>query len=100
MSETDYQNTQVKADMVLDICQKFNADDYVSPAGSKKYMTKSKNSFIESKINVFYQDYKHPTYKQLGKKFIPNLGIFDLLYNNGFTKSLDVIRSGCKHKIS
>jgi hypothetical protein len=48
---------------------------------------------------VYYQYYNHPIYDQLGNNFIPYLGIFDLLYNEGFGNSAKIITSGRKYKL-
>ncbi|WP_223280423.1 WbqC family protein [Virgibacillus halodenitrificans] len=38
--------------------------------------------------------YNHPFYNQLGSGFIPYIGIYDLLFNEGFDNTLPIIRSG------
>jgi len=38
-------------------------------------------------------------YKQLHGEFIPYLGIFDLLFNEGFEKSVEIIINGHKNNI-
>jgi hypothetical protein len=44
-------------------------------------------------IEVVFQDYKHPKYRQAGRNFIPYLSAVDLLFNEG-PRSLEIIRSG------
>ena len=46
-----------------------------------------------------YSNYEHPIYNQVGKQFIGYIGIFDLLFNEGFENSLNIIRSGHKKNI-
>ena len=98
LSETDYISDYKKGDLVLDICKYFDTTDYISPLGSKEYLDREVAKFNNSNIEVFYQYYQHPTYGQLGKEFLPYIGIFDLLYNEGFEKSSKIIRSGRKYK--
>ena len=98
LSKTNYSSELKKEDLVLDICGYFNTNDYISPIGSKEYLDNSINKFKENSIEVYYQYYKHPVYRQLGKNFIPYIGIFDLLYNEGFENSAKIIRSGRKYE--
>ena len=97
LSETTYQKNKSKGDMILDICNYFHTTKYISPLGSKEYLDKVKNNFSDKNIDIYYQYYQHPIYNQIGDKFIPYLGIFDLLYNEGFENSAKIIRSGRKY---
>ena len=51
------------------------------------------NEFENEGVKIIFQDYKHPTYKQLFGKFIPNLSIIDLLFNCG-ENSAEILISG------
>jgi len=94
LSETDFCQEESKGDLVLKICQYFNTTQYISPLGSKEYLNKVKDQFIQNNIQIYYQYYKHPVYRQLGSEFIQYLGIFDLLYNEGFENSRKIIIGG------
>jgi hypothetical protein len=98
LSQSNFETDKAKGDLVLDICKFYQTSEYISPLGSKEYLDKSLQDFIDSKIKVFYQYYNHPIYNQLGKEFIPYIGIFDLLYNEGFEKSREIILSGREYK--
>ena len=98
LSETSFQQKSSKGDLILDLCRYFNATNYVSPLGSKEYLDREIDKFEDNKIEVFYQYYEHPVYRQLGSGFIPYIGIFDLLYNEGFENSTEIIRSGRKYR--
>lgn len=80
-------------DMIINICKRFGADTYLSGIGAKNYMDLKK--FENSDIEIKFQKYIHPVYRQLHPKsgFIPNLSIIDLLLNNG-DESLEIIKSG------
>lgn len=82
--------------LLVNICKKRNADAYLSAQGSAEYIEANSPAgfFGESGIDLYYLNYIHPEYNQLGKKFIPFIGIYDLLFNVGFESSLDVIRQG------
>lgn len=83
-----------KAELLVDICKKLNANHYISPLGSKIYLEKS-NSFRDAKISLSYHEYNHPIYSQLYKDFIPYMSIIDLLFNVG-PDSLEVmLKVGC-----
>lgn len=98
LSDINYQSNATKGDLILNICKYFNTSDYISPLGSKEYLEKVSDRFKKENINIYYQYYKHPIYNQLGKNFIPYIGIFDLLYNEGFENSLKIIKSGRKYE--
>ena len=68
-----------KSDLILDICKYFNASHYISGALGKNYL-EEKNFYME-KINIEYQNYKHPYYHQLYGEFVANLGIVDFCMN-------------------
>ena len=99
LSKTKYSSDLAKGDLVLDICKYFNADEYISPLGSKEYLNKNIESFYKQNIEVYYQHFNHPQYEQLGNEFIPYMGIFDILYNIGFvaTKQL-IVKNRCYKK--
>jgi len=98
ISNTKYISSSSKGDMILDICKYFNTSEYISPLGSKDYLDKEIDNFNQNDIEVYYQYYNHPSYHQLGDSFIAYIGIFDLLYNEGFDKSREIIISGREFK--
>lgn len=73
--------TGKKSELLLQICKKLNASEYLSTVGSKDYLENDKELFSESKIRINYHEYNHPKYKQKGNKFISHLSILDLLFN-------------------
>ena len=70
-----------KSHLVLDICKKVNADEYIAALGSKAYLENDLDLFKNEKINVKFNEYTHPTYNQDGNSFISNLSILDLIFN-------------------
>jgi hypothetical protein len=72
-----------KSNLLLDICTKLKATDYFTSVGAKEYLEKDKEMFQKSGINIIYHNYIHPTYQQLGKKFLYQLSILDLIFNEG-----------------
>ncbi|RXJ86225.1 WbqC family protein [Arcobacter sp. CECT 8985] len=45
-------------------------------------------------IDIVYQYYKHPIYNQVGENFIYQLGILDLLFNEGLESSKEIMLKG------
>lgn len=84
------------------ICKKIEANQYLSPQGSAKYINaiNTGGEFINQNVELYYHAYKHPEYNQLNNNFIPYLGIFDLIFNHGFEESLGIIRSGRQENLN
>ena len=78
---SDYNFVGKKSQLIFDICKKLSATEYLTTIGSKDYLEKDREFFGEKGIEITYQEYKHPIYKQKGKSFIENLSIVDLLFN-------------------
>jgi hypothetical protein len=75
-------------ELLLSICKILNADVYLSGRFGKDYLVDEQ--FHKNGIKVIYQEFKHPTYTQLFKPFIPNMSVIDLIFNHG-EKSLNII---------
>jgi len=80
-----------KSALVLDLCRKVGTTSYISGCLGRNYMDEV--AFEKAGIKVFYQDYHHPTYKQLYPGFEPFMSVIDLLFNCG-PDSLDVLMRG------
>ena len=83
-----------KVERLINICRAVGAERYLSTPGSKVYIDED-NRFSPSGIDLVYQEYVHPTYRQLHGDFVPYLSVLDLLLNEG-EGSLSIIRSGRK----
>lgn len=90
-----------KDELLVNICKSENIDNYLSALGSASYIEKDiiGGEFSNSNIILEYQNYNHPTYRQIGNIFLPYLGIIDLVFNEG-KNSLNVIRNGCANPFS
>lgn len=80
-----------KSDLVLDMCKKLGASDYIFGAQGSNYA--DVDSFLRSGITPHFQEYKHPVYPQLHGEFEPYMSVIDLLFNVG-PKSFEVMMSG------
>jgi len=79
-----------KQDLVIDICKKRKANSFLFGSQGKDYVDNEK--FENENIEIYFQDYEHPTYNQQWGEFIPYLSIVDLLFNEGPEKSQQLIR--------
>ncbi|WP_321777273.1 WbqC family protein [Sulfurimonas sp.] len=70
-----------KNDRLINICKHFNASSYHTGKAAQDYI--DKKLFDNNKIKLLFQEYKHPSYKQLHGDFLPYLSIIDLLFNYG-----------------
>lgn len=73
--------TSRKSQLILDLCQHFGAEKYLSGALGKNYLDEDR--FAASGIAIEYQDFQHPTYPQLWGNFEPYMGIVDYWMNCG-----------------
>ncbi len=78
-SELDIHGDRISR--LIDICKHFNADIFYEGAAGKNYI--DSEVFSREKIEIEFQDYKHPVYDQLYGDFVPYMSIIDLLFNCG-----------------
>jgi hypothetical protein len=85
-----------QAEKLLHICQSLDCTMYLSPQGSADYLEKEVpgSVFADSPVELYYMHYEHPVYPQLYGEFISHMCILDLLFNVGFEKAAEYIRSG------
>ena len=84
-----------KDELLVEICRRCGIEEYLSAYGSSAYIEKTVigGAFSNSGIKLVYQNYEHPVYEQMGKDFLPYMGVIDLLFNHG-DKSIGIIRKG------
>jgi hypothetical protein len=93
VKQSELQVHSHKQDLVLDLCLATKANVYISGKLGRDYINLI--PFESEKIYVYFQDYIHPKYNQIGKnEFTPFLGIIDLLFNVGSEEALSIILSG------
>lgn len=78
---SDFSFKEKKSNLVLEICRNFEADIYISGKLGKDYL--DTDIFYRQGINVYFQEYNHPEYKQLYGSFTSGLSVIDLLFNHG-----------------
>ena len=87
-----------KDQRLVKLCKELNATNYISPLGAKEYIEKNNESgaFFNTKINLYYQNFQHPKYKQLNNEFVSHLSIVDLLFHVGFEQAINIVKRGRK----
>ncbi|AKB62442.1 WbqC family protein [Methanosarcina mazei] len=70
---------------LIDIVEALEGDTYLSGSGGRNYLEIS--LFKNRGIEVNFQDFKHPIYRQTYRDFIPNMSAIDALFNTGKMKS-------------
>lgn len=70
-----------KNDILIDMLEKTKANAYYAGQGSRGYLDEKK--FEAAGIEVIWQNFKHPSYKQLWGEFTPNLSVIDYLMCDG-----------------
>ena len=68
-----------KSNLVLDLCQYFGSDVYLSGILGKNYLIEE--DFIKHGIKIQYQQHMQKIYPQLWGEYIPNLSILDCWMN-------------------
>ncbi len=80
-----------KSELVLQLCGKVGATSYLSGSLGRNYL--DEGAFRQAGIAVSYQDFRHPTYKQVYAGFEPFMSAIDLLFNCG-PDSLAILMQG------
>lgn len=79
--------------LLAEICSLLGAATYVSPLGSADYLLNELPILTSRGVNVVFQHYDHPSYRQLFPPFLAHASALDLLFNEG-EASLATVRSG------
>lgn len=85
-SGLELEGRESASERVLEICQLFNANEYITAQGAANYL--DHELFERARVKVVYMDYKLNPYPQLHGGFLPYVSILDLLFNVG-EKSAD-----------
>jgi hypothetical protein len=88
---SDYEFSGKKSEYVVDMCRKLGATALLFGSHGRVYADSA--AFAASGIEIFFQEYRHPVYRQLYGDFVPRMSIVDLLFNEG-PRSLEILLSG------
>lgn len=86
-----------KDELVLNLCRELGATVYLSGPLGRNYLREE--LFRDAGITVRYDDYHHPTYRQVHAGFEPFMAAPDLLFNAG-PASLETILEGQERVIA
>lgn len=76
--------TSTSTKRLVDIVEALEGDTYLSGAGGRNYLDVS--MFKNKGIEVKFQEFNHPIYRQTYKDFMPNMSAIDALFNVGELK--------------
>jgi predicted HAD superfamily phosphohydrolase len=82
-----------RTELLANLCESQGANLYVSPLGSSVYLLKEKDALLAKGIDVVFQHYEHPEYRQQFPPFLPYASVLDLILNEG-DRSLEILRTG------
>ena len=78
---SDLKSTSKATDRLIEIVERLDGNVYLSGTGGRDYLNVS--NFEKKCINLEFQNFKHPVYKQQYNGFIPNMAAIDILFNVG-----------------
>ena len=76
---------------IMYLLKELNATKYISGTGPGSIKYINEEEFKNNNIELVWQHYNHPTYKQQHGDFVPLMSVIDLLFNEG-PNSKDIIR--------
>jgi len=76
--------------LIIDIMKKLGCTKYLSGVGARDYYVPE--LYEQAGIEVIWQEFEHPVYRQQFEGFIPYLSSIDMLFNCGIEESRKIIR--------
>jgi hypothetical protein len=71
-----------KSDLILNLCRAAGADTYLAGMGGSRHYL-DRDAFAAAGIEIAWQQFEHPRYRQGDDDFIPGLSAVDLLFREG-----------------
>ena len=87
--ELGYDISGNKSELIVNMCKVVNADNFVFGSLGRTYM--DEKIFRDNNINFFFQNFKHPVYKQMHGDFISNMSSIDLLFNYDGEEAIKIL---------
>jgi len=84
-----------KAERLIDICKKNNADHYINPIGGMEIYTKE--VFEKKNVKLSFLSTNNIKYDQYGGEFISNLSIIDIMMFNSKDRIIEMLN---KYKLT
>lgn len=80
-----------KNERIIDLCKQVGASQLYDGKAAADFIDIA--AFEDNGVSVFFQDYNHPEYSQVGSDtFVPYLSAIDLIFNKG-DKAFDILMS-------
>ncbi len=86
-----------KTERLLGLCRKLGATEYLTGDAARDYLDEP--AFHAEGVKVHWHGYRHPTYEQRSKEFVPYLSVVDLLFNHGPASRSILRRTHTGHEI-
>lgn len=93
LRSSDWEQPGRRTELLANICTSLGAKEYVSPLGSATYLLQESDVLLDKGIDVVFQHYEHPQYRQLFPPFCAYASVLDLIFNEG-EHALEILRSG------
>ena len=88
-----------RTELLANICEAIGATEYLSPLGSAEYLLAEQNVLRQRGVDIWFQNYEHPQYRQVFAPFEPFASVIDLIFNQG-AEAAAVMRGGRKQPYS
>jgi hypothetical protein len=88
-----------RTELLANVCETVGANEYISPMGSAEYLLAEQDVLRRRGMDIFFQNYAHPEYRQVFTPFEPYASVLDLIFNCG-EKAAAVMRSGRREPYS
>lgn len=98
ISDKKFNFKEKKNNFIIEMCNYFNADKYLSNKGSEKYI--DLELFKKNKINHQFINYKHTNYRDKNNPYIINLSIIDMLFFCGPNETSKIVKDKKNLEIS
>jgi hypothetical protein len=88
-----------KVDSIINVCEKIGADEYISGPAAKDYIDQNEfQKFKQNNVDLYWFEFPHPVYPQIGNDFISYLSVVDILFNTG-KEARDYIRTSLENTL-
>jgi hypothetical protein len=88
-----------RTELLVNICEAVGATEYLSPLGSAEYLLAEQDVLRQRGVEIWFQNYEHPKYRQVFAPFEPFASVIDLIFNCG-DEAAAVVRGGRKQPYS
>lgn len=89
---SDYNIHSTGSRRLLDLVKAVSGSAYLTGEGSKAYLNEA--LFSREKIQVVWQEFEHPVYRQLHGRFVPMLSVLDFLMMRGESGGKEEVHVG------